>query len=160
MRKRSRYRPHGVNPAAHLMAIQGSCLLSLDDRTKWALALDSAVQAVRTGRASQRDWTEIFDAVNIIEQLVTMKLAQDPAGLVEAAQQACVDILDRQRSTGVRAARAAELSALQDLRAAWVELMDSITHHQRFTADQRVRRRVQAALAGGMPQARVVEAVA
>jgi hypothetical protein len=154
------YRPRGVNPTAHLVAIQGACLLSLDDRTRWALTLDSAIQAVRTGTATEADWRTLFDGVNLVEQLVIMRLARDPAGLVQAAQDACVAITDRQRTSGVRAARAAELGALADLRAAWVTLMDGITHAQRFAADEAVARRVRRALAGGLPGARVVEALA
>ena len=157
-RKRSKsYRPRGVNPTAHLVAIQGACLLSLDDRTRWALTLDAAIQAVRTGTATEADWRTLFDGVNLVEQLVLMRLARDPAGVVWAAQDACTAIIDRQRTSGVRAARAAELGALADLRAAWVTLMDGITHAQRFAADEAVARRVRRALAGVDPTAHLVQ---
>jgi len=158
-RKRSKYRPRGVNPEAHLVAIQGACLLSLEDRSLWAAALEGAIQAVRTATATQADWCTLFDGVNLVEQLVRMRLARDPDGLVQAAQEACTAILDRQRASGVRAARAAELGALSDLRAAWVELMDCVTHAQRFAADQAVAHRVRRALAGGEPGARLVHAL-
>ena len=158
-RKRSRYRPRPVNPEAHLVAIQGASLLSLDDRARWALTLDAAIQAVRTGTATEADWRTLFDAVNLVEQLVLMRLARDPAGLVQAAQDACTAIIDRQRTSGVRAARAAELGALADMRAAWVTLMDGITHAQRFAADEAVARRVRRALAGAEPTARLVQAL-
>lgn len=154
-RKRSKYRPRGVNVQAHLTAIQGASLLSLDDRSLWAMALDGAIQAVRTATATEADWRTLFDGVNTVEQLVRMRLARDPDGLVEAAQEACAAILDRQRASGVRAARSSELAALADLRVAWVALMDGITHSQRFAADEAVARRVRHALAGGMPGARI-----
>jgi uncharacterized protein (UPF0147 family) len=155
-RKRSRYRPRGVNPTAHLVAMMGVSWLSRDDQTLWALAIDDAVRAVARGQASQAHWREIFDAVNLVEQLVIMRKAQDPHGLVQAAQDACEAILDRQRATGVRAARASELAALHELRAGWVELMSGITQAERFAAGEAVQHRVRRALAGGEPGARVV----
>ena len=155
-RKRSKYRPRGVNPSAHLVAMMGVSWLSQDDQVKWALAIDDAVRAVARGQASQAHWREIFDAVNLVEQLVIMRKAQDPHGLVQAAQDACEAILDRQRATGVRAARASELAALHEVRAGWVELMSGITQAERFQAGEAVAHRVRRALAGGEPKARVV----
>ena len=158
-RKRNkRYKPYGINLRAHEVAIQGASLLSRDDRSSWAVALEASIAAVRTATAQESDWTTIFDAVNVVEQLVRMRLAHDPDGLVQAAQDACMAILDRQRATGVRAARSAELAALTDLRASYVGLMDGICHSERLAADQAVRRRVRAALAGSLPAAVMVSA--
>jgi hypothetical protein len=155
-RKRSKYRPRGVNPTAHLVAMMGVSWLSRDDQTLWALAIDDAVRAVARGQASQAHWREIFDAVNLVEELVRMRKAHDPGRIVQAAQDACEAILDRQRATGVRAARASELAALHALRAGWVELMSGITQAERFQAGEAVAHRVRRALAGGEPGARVV----
>jgi len=156
-RKRSKYRPRGVNPTAHLVAMMGVSWLSQDDQVKWALDIDDAVRAVARGQASQAHWREIFDAVNLVEQLVIMRKAADPHGLVQAAQDACEAILERQRATGVRAARAAELAALHALRAGWVELMSGITQAERFAAGEAVAHRVRRALAGAEPAARLVQ---
>jgi hypothetical protein len=136
--------------------MMGVSWLSRDDQTLWALAIDDAVRAVARGQASQAHWREIFDAVNLVEELVRMRKAQDPHGLVQVAQDACEAILDRQRATGVRAARASELAALHELRAGWVELMSGITQAERFAAGEAVAHRVRRALAGGEPGARVV----
>lgn len=155
--RRKAYRPRPVNPEAHLVAIQGVSWLSQDDQVKWALDIDDAVRAVARGQASQAHWREIFDAVNLVEQLVIMRKAQDPHGLVQAAQDACEAILDRQRATGVRAARASELAALHELRAGWVELMSGITQAERFAAGEAVQHRVRRALAGAEPAARLVQ---
>jgi hypothetical protein len=157
-RKRSKYRPRPVNPLAHQVAMMGVAWLSQDDQTVWALQLDDAVRAVARGQASAAQWRNIFDSVNLVEQLVRMRLAHDSGGIVQAAQDACVAILDRQRETGTRAVRAAELSALDELRAAWVTLMAGITQAERFQAGEAVQRRVRAALSGGTPGARVVTA--
>ena len=75
-RKRSKYRPYGVNPTAHLVAIQGAAWISRDDQTVWALALDDAVRAVARGQATQAHWRESFDSVNLVEQLVRMRKAR------------------------------------------------------------------------------------
>jgi hypothetical protein len=136
--------------------MMGVSWLSRDDQTLWALAIDDAVRAVARGQASQAHWREIFDAVNLVEELVRMRKAHDPGRIVQAAQDACEAILDRQRATGVRAARASELAALHALRAGWVELMSGITQAERFQAGEAVAHRVRRALAGGEPGARVV----
>lgn len=140
------------------MAMQGACRLSLDDRTVWALQLAGAIDAVRRAQAAEADWRCIFDAVNLVEEFCRMRLARDEGGVVACAQEACVAILDRQRATGTRAARAAELQALAALQEAWIDLLAGVTHAERFAADERVARRVRAALAGHAPQgARVIE---
>ncbi len=157
-RKRSRYRPRGINPQAHLMAIQGAAWLSTDDQLRWAQDVDAAVTLVARGKATKTDWEIIFDAVNLVEQLVRMRRGRDEGGLVDAAQEACMAILDRQRDTGSLAVRAAELAALQDLCAGFATLLNGITQAERFQAGERVERRVRHALAGGMPAARVVQA--
>jgi hypothetical protein len=157
-RKRSRYRPRGINPQAHVMAMQGAALLSLADRERWALQLLLALDDVRRGQAGEQAWTEIFNTINLAEALVLQRVARDPQGTVRAAQDACVAILERQRTTGTRAARAGELAALRELQAAWVDLLGGITHSERFAAEELVQRRTKAALAGGMgPAVMVVE---
>ena len=157
MRKRSTYRPRGVNPTAHLMAIHGAALLSKDDRTIWALQMREALDAVREARATRQHWDTIFDAVNLAEELVRMRLASDPSGVIRDAKQACADIIQRMQTTGTRAARAGELAALWDLEAAMIDILAGITHAERFRAEERIRARTAAALAGGIPGAVVVE---
>jgi hypothetical protein len=149
-RKRSRYRPRNVNPQAHLMAMQGAALLSQADRERWALQLLLALDDVRRGQAGEQAWTEIFNAINVADALVLQRVARDPQGTVRAAQDACVAILERQRTTGTRAAWAGELAALRELQAAWVDLLDGITHSERFAAEELVQRRTASAQAGGM----------
>jgi len=157
MRKRSTYRPRGVNPTAHLVAMRGAALLSRDDRTVWALELRGALDAVREARATKAHWDTVFDSVNLAEELVRVRLASDPSGVISDAQQACADIIQRQQTTGTRAARAGELAALWDLEAAMIDILAGITHAERFRAEERIRARIAAALAGGMPGAIVVE---
>lgn len=156
-RKRSRYRPRPVNPMAHQMAMMGAALISQDDQTVWALQIDDAVRAVGRGQATQDQWRTIFNGVNLVEQLIRMRKAEDPDGVVQAAQDACLAILERQRETGKRAVRASELTALHELRAAWVTLMSGITQSERFQAEEAIGRRVQAALSGHAPEVQMVK---
>lgn len=139
-RPRKGYRPRGVNPQAHVAALTGAALLSLDDRTVWALELDDAITSVGRGQATLEQWDAIFAAAALAEQLVIDRLAKDPRGVIKAAHQACVDILTR---TGTRAVRASELAALRDLQASWVDLLANLTHSQKFQAEERIAMRKQ-----------------
>jgi hypothetical protein len=47
-RKRSTYRPRGVNPTAHLVSIRGAALLTRDDRTVWALQIGCVAGVCRS----------------------------------------------------------------------------------------------------------------
>lgn len=156
MRKRSRYRPRGVNPTAHLVAMHGAALLSRDDRTIWALEMRAALDAVREARATRHQWGTIFDSVNLAEELCRMGLASDPEGVISAAQAVCAEVI-RRHAVGTRAARAGELAALWDLEAAMIDILSAVTHSERFRAEERIRARTRAALAGSVPGAIVVE---
>ena len=157
MRKRSSYRPRGVNPTAHLVAITGASLLSRDDRTIWALEMRAALDAVREARATVPQWGVIFDSVNLAEELCRMGLASDPDRVISQAQEVCSEVIRRQKATGTRAIRAAELAALRDLEAAMIDILAGITHAERFRAEQTIRARTRAAMAGGIPWATVID---
>jgi 3-mercaptopyruvate sulfurtransferase SseA len=86
-----------------------------------------------------------------------VRLASDPSGVISDAQQACADIIQRMRTTGTRAARSGELAALWDLEAAMIDILATVTHAERFRAEERIRARTAAALAGKIPGAIVVE---
>lgn len=116
--------------------------LTLDDKLHWQVQINDAITEIARGEAKDSHWRVIFDACNLVKELVAMGIAEDPAGIWPAAQNACVAILDRQRDTGVRAVRAGELAALRTLVQAWADLMDGITHQQKFDAEQRVADRV------------------
>ena len=134
-RPRKKYRPFGVNFQSHIVAMHGAALLSLDDRTTWAVELDAAITDVGRGVATLEQWDAIFAAVALAEQLVRDGVARDTGGVIAAAQQACIDILGR---TSSRAVKASELAALRDLQANWVALLDNITHTQKSQAEERI----------------------
>ena len=154
-RPRKAYRPGRVNPLSWRAAVQGACKLHIDDRLRWQANLDDALTAIARGQAGNEQWRAVFDAANVVEELVRMKLAHDPDDLVTDAQDACVHILDRQRETGTRAVRAEELAALRTLVLAWAELMDGITQGQLFEAEKRVADRVRRVLSSKRAQAGV-----
>lgn len=156
------YRPRGVNPLAHVMAMQGAARLTRDDRLAWLTGLRDALAAVRTGTAQRPQWATLFDAINIIEEFARMGICRDDDGLVQAAQDAVASILDRQAATGVRAARAAELAALGDVVTGHADVLAAVTHSQLFEAQRRVADRVQRVLRSPEPPpgVRVFEAAA
>jgi hypothetical protein len=143
---RKAYRRRPLNNLATLMAMQGACLLSVEDRMGWQDLLHDALTAVRTGVADRAQWASLFDAINLVEELCRMGLAKDTADVVPTAQAAVCAILDRLQATGVRSARAAELQALRDLVSAFADLMAGITHKERFDAEARVAERVRRVL--------------
>lgn len=161
MRKRSKYRPRGVNPQAHLMALQGACKLALDDQVLQGQRVALALDVISRGQGTEADWREVFDAVNVAEELVRMRLVpREAMETILAVQTVVVTILDRQRATGTRALRAAELTALRAFAADWAGLVGEITHQELFRAQMAVAARVRRVLAGNVhPGERVVEAV-
>ena len=156
-RKRSSYRPRGVNPTAHLVAITGAALLTRDDRTVWALQMHDALDAVAKGKAQRQQWGVIFDAVNLAEELTRMGLASDPDGVIREAQDACAEIIRRQQATGTRAVRAGELAALRCLEVAMIDILAAVTHSERLRAEERIRARTREAQAGRIPGAEVID---
>lgn len=159
-RKRSAYRPRGVNPHAHLMAMQGSMKLSRDDALQRAEQLSISVLYASRGTATTDDWRHVFDAINMAEAWVQMGVASDATGAIAALQDVVVAIMDRARATGTRALRAPELAALRDFAATYADLLVGVTHSEYFQAQERVEQRVRRVLAGEvMACARVIEAV-
>lgn len=159
---RKAYRPRGVNPLAHVMAMQGAAALTRDDRLAWLTGLHEALAAVRTGSAQRPQWAALFDAINLIEQFTLMGICRDDDGLVATSQDAVAAILDRQAQSGVRAARAAELAALGDVVTSYADVLAAVTHAQMYEAQARVAERVQRVLRSPEPPpgVRVFEAAA
>lgn len=141
MRKRSSYRPRGVNPKAHMMAMQGAMKLGRDDQLIMAGRVSGAVEAAGQGLATQEQWGHIFDALNMIEALAHLGLVQDSAEFVQAHQTNIVQVLGRKKSTGSATLRAEELKQLQDLSGTWAQVLAVVTHSEYFQAQERVIRK-------------------
>jgi hypothetical protein len=146
---RKRYRPRGVNPLAHLVAMQGASKLTRDDVLAFAEDVYAAVDAARTGAADKGDWQTLFNAINLMEEMVHMRLAKDESGMVDAMQDTVVEILNRSRLRGTKALLPAELQMLRDLAANYTDLLSELTHQQLFMAQERVANRLQLILSTG-----------
>lgn len=159
MRKRSSYRPKGVNPTAHLMAMMGAARLSTTDVLIRAERVKFAVEQACIGQATIEDWRQVFDAVNMAEQLIRMKLAAGRE-VVEGLQQSIEAIHDRQRATGTKALRADERALLRDFAADYTCILGGITQQQYMLAQRAVEDRIRRILSGERIPAsvRIVEA--
>jgi len=158
-RKRSSYRPKGVDPNAHIMVMMGAAALSSDDVLIRASRVRLAVDQACMGQATPADWRQVFDAVNM-EQLIRMKLAGGREA-VEGLQATIEAIHDRQRATGTKALHQAKRAALQDFAADYAALLCGVTQQQYMQAQRGVEDRVRRILSGERIPAsvRVVEAV-
>lgn len=160
MRKRSSYRPRHINPQAYVTAIKGASLLDQSDRNAFNAPVQSAVDSIASGVAGRDHWQTVFDVVNTLEQLFRAGLAKDWREWFEGAQERVVGILDRQRETGSRALYPAELATLRELAATWADILEIVSCREMFNAQERAAVKVRNALAGGVPGARIVEALA
>jgi hypothetical protein len=149
MRKRSKYKPKGTNPAAHLMAMQGAARLTTTDVLRFIAPLDAAIEAARQAKATKQNWQAVFNAINLIEALVEMKVAKDEDGAIEDLQQAVISALDRLKETGSKTLKAPEINALMDLLGLYSELLSGITHSELFDAQEKVSRRIIRVLSQG-----------
>ncbi|WAC75344.1 hypothetical protein OU995_11860 [Roseateles sp. SL47] len=141
MRKRSSYRPRGVNPKAHVMAMQGAMKLGRDDQLIIAGRVAGAVDAAGQGVATQEQWGHIFDALNMIEALAHLGLVRDSAEFIQAHQTNIVQVLNRKKASGSATLHSEELKQLRDLSATWAEALAVVTHNEFFQAQERVIRK-------------------
>lgn len=160
MRKRSSYRPKGVNPTAHLMAMMGAAALSRTDVLIRAERVRLAVDQACMGQATPADWRQVFDAVNMAEQFIRMKIAQGKE-MVDGLQDTIEAIHDRQRATGTKALHADERAILRDFAADYATILSGVTQQQYMQAQRGVEDRVRRILSGERIPAsvRVLEAV-
>lgn len=156
---RKKYRPYGVNPTAHLVALMGVQLLSKSDVLKRAVRLRECVELAAKGTASIEDWRHLFDCVNVLEQLARMRVVKGQEA-IEAVQEVIAGIHDRHKATGTKALRFNELAALRDLASDYAEIISGVTTQQYFLAQRGVEDRIRRVLSGErMPVSmRVVEA--
>jgi hypothetical protein len=159
MSDRKKYRPYGVNPTAHVMAMMGAACMSKTDALTRADRLAQCVEKASRAEASLNDWRHLFDCVNITEELCKAKVAQG-LEVIEALQVVIADIHDRHKATGTRSLRAAELAALRDFAADYAAIISGVTQQQYMQAQCKVEDRVRRILSGERIPAsvRVVEA--
>lgn len=141
MKKRSKYRPKGVNPEAWKVAMLGTRVLSTDDALKSAEALRLSVEDACRGQATIAGWRLIFDCVNLAEQLCRQRVAQGLEA-IEELQDTIAQIHDRQKATGTKALYPAEMSALRDFAADYAGILSGVTNREYMEAQRGVEDRV------------------
>ena len=90
-----------MNPQAHVMAMMGAAALSSDDVLIRASRLRLAVDQACMGQATPADWRVVFDAVNMAEQLIRMKLCAGRE-VVEGLQETIVAARKFDANTGLQ----------------------------------------------------------
>lgn len=138
------------------MAIQGASKLNINDILKFVAPLDAAIEAARQAKATKEHWQAVFNAINLIEELVRRKVAKDEDGAIEAIQQAVISALDRLKQTGSKTLKAQEINALMDLLGVYSDLLSGITHSELFDAELGVQRRLIRVLSEGPRKGEVV----
>lgn len=127
---------------AHIMAMQGVAKLSVDDVLRFVFPVDIAVKNARDGTIDKQGWQSIFDAINMLEALIRMRVAHDEDQMIYDWQQAIIEILNRTRETGVKALEPEEVEMLMELRAVYADVLAGITHSQYYNALETVHRRL------------------
>lgn len=147
-RKRSRYRPRGINPTAHLVALQGCMLLHKDDAIDFASQVREAVTAITRGQGTEAHWAILFAAIAVAEQLARRRLVEDADGALADVQRTVQDIIKRQAERGTRALYPAEIACLDGFAADYSDILCKVTHSELFQAQESAKVRIDAAAAG------------
>jgi len=153
---RKRYQPKPVNPLAHKVGLCG--VFFVDDaaiKSRDEL-LTAAVDAACIGQGTKDHWRCIFDAVNTLEAMIELKLA-DGAG-VEPAMRMMDDVLTRAKRTGSFALRYEERDLLHKLRDTYTESLLQLTNAELFQVENHVSSTIRRALQGDKNKTRVIDA--
>lgn len=134
-RKKSHYRPRPVNHLAHLVALQGACLLHRDDALAFALPVREAAAAVCQGRASEEHWDDLLRALAITAELVRRRVARDADGVLAGMRSTVLDILERESTRGSRALYPQEVASLDAFAVAYADVICQVTHSELEAAD-------------------------
>lgn len=137
---------------AYMMAMQGAAKLTVDDVLRFVFPVDIAVNKAREGNIDKQGWQAIFNAINMLEELVRMRVASDEDNMIDDLQQTVISILDRTRQRGTKALYADEVTVLMDLRAAYADVLAGLTHSQYYDAEASVERRLRRVLGQKPPK--------
>lgn len=100
MRKRSRYRPYRTDRSAWAHALGMQQQLTDDQLTELGMAVHTCIERMRTGHGIELDWHTLAAAVNVSLVLCERGIGAEYIDDVKNAQDALLNILDRQRRTG------------------------------------------------------------
>jgi hypothetical protein len=114
MRKRSKYRPYRVDPTAGMQAIAMQKNMAGDQLLDLGLAIHNSIERMRLGMGVELDFHTIAALVNVSLVLCERGVGTEGMGCVQAAQDALVEILERQRRTGKWGFSGPEMQAIND----------------------------------------------
>jgi len=159
MKKRSSYRPKPVHLNSVLLAMHGASKLTVAEQLAKAARVRCSVELLCDSRGGMESWADVFDTVNMIEALAREGLLRHASDFIDAQQRNLVDVMDRHKATGSNVLRPIECQALRELAQLWAEALAEVTVRQLTAAEDRVRRKVQAALRSKpAPGVRLLEA--
>lgn len=151
MRKRSKYRPLGVNRLAHQMAMRGAALLDERDIAEFVGPVRQAVGRITLAEEARDDWREVFRAVNVTEALLEARVSGDRPHewrqWLEEVQTAALDVVSRRTDRPKAALHAEEARRLRSIVGTYETACRSVTCRQMLEARRRADRKVSQALA-------------
>ena len=143
---RKTYRPKLKNPDAHIVAMTGAAWLTEDSIEPRCQQLEDAVTHCSQARGSIAHWHILFDAVNLLQALIELKVC---AGDVAPMQELIETVLDRTADTGSSALHHHERQQLAELVDVHREVISQVTFAQLLRAKERVTETTRRALASG-----------
>lgn len=151
MRKRSKYRPQGVNIAAHQMAMRGAALLNERDIAEFVGPVRQAVASITTAQETRDDWRAVFGAVNVTEALLESRVSGDRPHewrqWVDDVQTAALTVISRRSDRPKAALHAEEARHLRSIVGTYETACRAVTCRQMLEARRRAGRKVGQALA-------------
>jgi hypothetical protein len=117
--------------------------LTDDQLTDLGMAVHTCIERLRTGHGIELDWHTLAAAVNVSLVLCERGVGGEHLDAIKAAQDALIDILERQRRTGRWAFTGAAYTALAHAVAIHEAQLAAITRDGARAAMLEVRRRVE-----------------
>lgn len=149
---RKKYRQKPVNLNVLALAGIGQSKLTQEDQEERIAPARVALEQITKGQASKADWQAIFDVINMLDRFVRMPtVMRHGRDYLNTIQGVVCTILDRQKSTGMKALYPSELEDLRGLVELWAELLSTVTHREYSMAEERAHARLVSVLRAKKP---------
>lgn len=142
MRKRCHRRPYQVDRSAWAHALGMQQRLADDQLTDLGMAVHTSIERIRIGEPLEQDWHTLAAACNVSLVLCERGVGAEYLDDIKAAQDALVEILQRQRRTGRWAFHGAGYVAVSRAVEIHEAQLGAITRDSARAAMLEVRRRV------------------
>ncbi len=150
MRKRSKYRPQGVNVLAHQVAARGAALLTEADVQGFVVPVRQAVERITTASETLDDWRNVFGAVNVTEAMLESRVSGDRPHewreWITEVQTAMLAVISRRATRKQAAIHAEEARHLRSIIGTYETACRAVTCRQMLEAQRRAGRKVAQAL--------------